>query len=613
MAPEIKGSLDRLIRSLASLRLAVVVLGLLAAVLAAATIYESKFGIQAAQHDIYQAGWFSLLLLLLAVNVAAATFIRLPWRLKQIGFLITHLAILLILGGCLTTHWLGVTGRLTLSEGKQDNKIQQDGWAIRVTGHGVGSRGDSVEIPISDPPSLGGAVRFDLGGQSYTMKVLEYLPNAQIQEELVEGAPTDPVGILVELAQPRSAMQKDDLTEHSSQQWLLLDDKGRWAVNTPGFSMAAVSKYTPPVESPVTGPSRGTLVATIEGKEYEADVERAMAEPVTLADGKATLHVTGYYEHATVGMGGKMDDDPARPVNPALIVELTADGKKQRRVIFAKFGDISAMHGGGKEQTVKLALRHTQSGQGGMNVVLVPNQDKWALYEENGSKLLQQADLQQDSPVVLKTMPVSLAVRKILPHAKARKRMVPKTLPKGMDPQPAVDVEISGADGQTRQWLAWSQQEMFVIGAKAVRLNFGPQAVGLPFAVQLDKFEVEHYSGSSMPAMYRSEVTVIDTASREKRSVTIEMNKPLEYKGWSFFQSGFSSNDRENISILSVSKDPGQPFVYCGAFLLVLGTVILAIQRLKTQVPVAGKNAAEPNSAAGTGSKRTVVAGSDHA
>lgn len=114
----------------------------------------------------------------------------------------------------------------------------------------------------------------------------------------------------------------------------------------------------------------------------------------------------------------------------------------------------------------------------------------------------------------------------------------------------------------------------------------------MPFSIHLDKFEIEHYAGSQMPAMYRSEVTVNDTELREKHTVTIEMNQPLEYRGWSFFQSSYnSSGDGRNVSILSASKDPGKPIVYVGAILLVLGTTILAIQRLRAQVPTAGKGA----------------------
>ena len=59
-------------------------------------------------------------------------------------------------------------------------------------------------------------------------------------------------------------------------------------------------------------------MATIDGHDYEIDVEQAMAAPVTVADGKASVRVSGYYERASVGMGNKLVDDPQRPVNPAV-------------------------------------------------------------------------------------------------------------------------------------------------------------------------------------------------------------------------------------------------------------------------------------------------------
>jgi hypothetical protein len=379
---------------------------------------------------------------------------------------------------------------------------------------------------------------------------------------------------------------------HASQQWLLVDDKGSWAINAPGFSLVAATQYAPPAEAPAAGPAKGTLVATVDGHDYEIDVEQAMAAPVTFADGKATVHVTGYYEHASVGMGGKIQEDPAKPVNPAVMLQLTADGKNEKRIIFAKFGDFSAMHGGAKEQTVKFAMRHSGATQTGMKVALVPQEGKWVLYEDDSQKLLQQADLAPGAAVTLKGMPVTLTVKTILSHAKPAKQVVARALPKGGNPQPAVQVEVAGPKGKYRDWLAWGQPTMFTMGPNGLRLTLQSRQSPLPFAIKLDKFELETYAGSQMPAMYRSEVTVIDTQSREKRSVTIEMNQPLQYKGWSFFQSSYSSSGGRNVSILAASKDPGKPIVYIGSILLVIGTAILAIQRLMAQMPSSGKKAA---------------------
>jgi hypothetical protein len=600
--------LDRLVRALGSLRLAVLVLGLLAAVLATATIYEARYGSRAAQRDIYEAPWFAALLVLLGVNVAAAALTRWPWRLKQIGFVTTHMAILLILGGCLTTRWMGINGRLVLAEGRQDDKILQDSWIVQATAHGAGGHGQSAVVPISEPPRLGGITRFDLGGQTYSVRILAYLDNAASQTLLEAGAPDDPPGALVELAQPEGGTPQ----AHASLQWLLVDDRGQWAVRTPGFTLAAASTYTAPVETAAAEHAKGTLVALIDGKEYEADVERALAEVVPLPDQGTTVHVTGYYEHASVDMAGKIEDDPERPINPAVILELSHNGKKERRIIFARFGDISEMHGGGQTQAVKMIFRHPRSAAGAMQIVLVPQQDKWVLHEDNGTKLLQEVELKPEVPVSLKGMPVLLTLKQVLAHARASRKLVRKPLPQGADPQPAIEVEVGAAGNQGRDWLVWSQPATFALGEKAVRLTFGSRQVRLPFTVKLNRFELEHYAGSDMPAMYRSEVTVMDAANREQRTVTVEMNKPLEYKGWSFFQSGYSMLDGEKVSILAASMDPGRPIVYAGAILLVIGTAILTIQRLLAQVPKSRANGPAAGESE-TAAKTIIGTGADHA
>lgn len=579
-------------RPLASLRLAVALLGLLAVVLAAATIYESAKGVEAAQRHFYQAYWFNLILLLLAVNVAAAAIVRWPWKPRQTGFVITHVAILLTLGGCLTTNWFGVTGQVVLVEGKQDSRVRQDGWVIQAASHGTGKHGPAVQVPISQPPRPGTTIPFQAGGESYSMQIVQYLENAEQEILLVEGAEKDPAGILVELKQSMPADGHHQHEMQATEQWLLVDDKGSWSIHSPGFTLTATSQYTPPAEAPAEGPAKGTLIATVDGQDHEIDVEQAMAAPVPFADGTASVHVIGYYEHASVGMGGKIQDDPNRPVNPAVMLELTTEGKTSKRIIFAKFGDISAMHGSAQEHRIKFALRHSGAKQTGMKVALVPQQDKWVLYEDNSQKLLQQAALAVGTEVTLKGMAVTLTVKTILPHAKPARRVVSRPLPSGGNPQPAVEVELSGPKGQYRDWLPWGQPTMFTMGSDAVRLTLQSRQYVLPFAIHLDKFELERYAGSQMPAMYRSEVTVIDTGSREKHSVTIEMNRPLRYKGWSFFQSSYSSSGGRNVSILAASKDPGKPIVYIGSILLVIGTAILAIQRLMAQVPTNGRNVA---------------------
>ncbi|MGE5233228.1 MAG: cytochrome c biogenesis protein CcsA [Acidobacteriota bacterium] len=102
----------------------------------------------------------------------------------------------------------------------------------------------------------------------------------------------------------------------------------------------------------------------------------------------------------------------------------------------------------------------------------------------------------------------------------------------------------------------------------------------LPFTVRLDAFELDTYPGTRMPAMFRSRVTVIDPVRGTQQPAVIQMNQPLHYGGYSFFQSSYQMQQGRKASVLSVSRDPGQPIVFIGYFLLVGGMIVVFATRL---------------------------------
>ena len=114
-----------LFRVCASLQLAIALLSLFALCLAVATFLESAYSGLIAQELIYHTWWFALLLGLLAVNILCAALKKYPWKRHQIGFLITHAGlIVLVFGGLLTTLG-GVEGQMMLID--SDNRSIQQG------------------------------------------------------------------------------------------------------------------------------------------------------------------------------------------------------------------------------------------------------------------------------------------------------------------------------------------------------------------------------------------------------------------------------------------------------------------------------------------------------
>ncbi len=107
-----------------SLKLAVFIILSIAFLSAWGTIYEARHGMEEAQTVVYHSWWFTTVLIFFFVNVLFAALSRIPWKRHHIGFLVTHLGILVILiGSFLTRNW-GVDGTVVLGEGESASRVQ---------------------------------------------------------------------------------------------------------------------------------------------------------------------------------------------------------------------------------------------------------------------------------------------------------------------------------------------------------------------------------------------------------------------------------------------------------------------------------------------------------
>lgn len=129
-------------------------------------------------------------------------------------------------------------------------------------------------------------------------------------------------------------------------------------------------------------------------------------------------------------------------------------------------------------------------------------------------------------------------------------------------------------EGRLPLWEGESASHFFSEGAGHREIHRS-----LPFAVRLDDFQIDVYPGTQRPAMFRSRITVRDPSGAERAAV-IEMNRPFSHGGYRFFQSSYQMEGGREQSILSVSKDPGQPIVFWGYGLLVFGMLVVLTTRI---------------------------------
>lgn len=100
----------------------------------------------------------------------------------------------------------------------------------------------------------------------------------------------------------------------------------------------------------------------------------------------------------------------------------------------------------------------------------------------------------------------------------------------------------------------------------------------LGFKIYLDDFLIEWYDSHNKDAAarrvknFKSKITILEKG-QIAAARTIEVNRPLKYKGYAFYQASYDQ-DELRWSGLEVAKDPGAPFVFGGFILLNIGITL---------------------------------------
>ena len=121
-----------------------------AAIMTLGTIIESRGSREIAWSAIYGTVWFDLFLFLIGVNLVIAVINRIPIRRHQWPFVVTHVAIVVLLAGAWISQTYGYEGRLVVYEGEEENRLLMDASEIRVRwlGGADPSGGGEVAFPV---------------------------------------------------------------------------------------------------------------------------------------------------------------------------------------------------------------------------------------------------------------------------------------------------------------------------------------------------------------------------------------------------------------------------------------------------------------------------------
>lgn len=113
----------KVLKFLASIKLAVMVIISIATLTAIGTFVESKYDAAAAKKLVYDSIYMNIVMGVFAINLIAVMVDRWPWKLRHISFIFAHVGILCIMAGQLMTNQLGIDGSMRVGIGDENRFV----------------------------------------------------------------------------------------------------------------------------------------------------------------------------------------------------------------------------------------------------------------------------------------------------------------------------------------------------------------------------------------------------------------------------------------------------------------------------------------------------------
>lgn len=117
------------------------------------------------------------------------------------------------------------------------------------------------------------------------------------------------------------------------------------------------------------------------------------------------------------------------------------------------------------------------------------------------------------------------------------------------------------------------------IDGTIISFHLERESTRLPFSLYLKDFRKIDYPGTIKAQGFESDLIIQD--GDVEWPVTIRMNEPLRYKGYSFYQSSFDQTDGKEVTVLNVVHNVGRIFPYISTLIIFIGLLLHLIIRLQ--------------------------------
>lgn len=560
----------------ASLQLAIFLLLSLGAVFAVGTFVESVHGVEAARQAVYDTALLSALLIVLALNLAAAALDRIPWKLKHTGFVVTHAGIIMILAGSLITRAYGREGQIAIEEGETLSRMILSEPVLQVL-----TKDGHPPAPLRLPKKA-----FPWKGKEKLAEgihLLQFLPKAG-RKETVEPAPEGTAALHVSL---QSSFMKSD-------HWLILDDSLR---NRIPLGPAELRFGREKIEKPAaeSSPSFGHLELNLKDSSVNAPVPEKIPHTFNLENTPYRITIRRVLKDAGVE-GGKLMERSNEWANPAVELLIEGNGIKETHTVFSQFPDFPTIHGIKPSETgIRIFFRRPESPARGPKNELrfVWRENKLPVYQVKKGDAVSEGEVDLDREVETGWMDFKFKADAYHPSAVVKSEFSEEPVNSQAEEHVSA-VELEAGAPAKRFWLGQGDREPVRINGNDFDLAFGLRTQPLGFRLRLRDFRVQNYPGTQRPASFESDVTVIDDSNGNVRDELIQMNRPLSFRGYRIFQSGYQQLPGvPEVSVLTVARDPGIPLKYAGAVVLIGGLLMMFYTKRFSNTT--GKNRAKGN------------------
>ncbi|MDG1135734.1 MAG: cytochrome c biogenesis protein ResB, partial [Bacteroidales bacterium] len=157
-----------------------------------ATFIENDFGANGAKAVVYNALWFNILLILLAINLTGRIILDKLYMPKKFTIFLFHFSFLIILIGAGITRFISYEGVMHIREGNISNSMLTDNTFIELTAakdSDVKNKEKSVLMSSLTPQAYSESLKID--NKKFKFSSIQYVPNAReiIVESDGEGNP----------------------------------------------------------------------------------------------------------------------------------------------------------------------------------------------------------------------------------------------------------------------------------------------------------------------------------------------------------------------------------------------------------------------------------------